>query len=99
MMEPGATVPSGVGLAAFCTPAGAMKGTESSMATIVCGADISSVPVEYVPDRSPPQRLNLNPFLGTAVTLTCVPSAKKPSGDAVSNLNVTAFPGSDPVAS
>ena len=37
-------------------------------------------PVVKLPEKSPPHFTNLKPLFGVTVTVTCVPSAKKPSG-------------------
>src|ERR1700732_2383347 len=78
MSDPGPTVPEGVIPAAFWTED--TKGNPLRFATAKRGAVIKPDAVRLVPDRSPDQFVNVNPSLGLAVTATCVPSAKNPSG-------------------
>src|SRR5215831_16442932 len=93
MIEPGAIVPPGVSPAAFFTPAGGMNGTESNHAVTPCGEDIVRYAVLNVPEKSPSQRRNLYPPFAAAVSWTCVPSGKYPSGDGGTVVNEAAFAG------
>src|SRR5579863_1859085 len=95
MIEPGATVPSGVAPAALTMPAGEMAGADCRFATTLCGPFIVRKPGLSVPERSPPQPANLYPELGTGVTLIGVPLGKNPSGEAGDSLNVALLAGLD----
>src|SRR5215472_4260164 len=68
--EPGATAATGVPPAPFCTPAGAMYGTLSSIAITERGAVMVTEPAGDVPLRSPVQLRNLNPANGVTLTFT-----------------------------